>query len=156
MSAHSCLDLELKAVSDWVSDWSWYSGVSEPSLVGTIVAVPEDDSLVVDVSGSNDIQALLSVDHDDVSVGSPEEVHGLETILTKGSEYCWSSDSGSISPLVGESESSVVVSSDRSGSGIKDVELVCIFRVVGPDDELILSSSNISSASDKGASSGQS
>lgn len=44
----------------WLFLWFWASSLVEPSLVGTIVAVPEDDVSHVRVSSSMDIKAFTS------------------------------------------------------------------------------------------------
>jgi len=52
VASHSGLDLHADSVSDWVSDWGESSEVGVPSLAVSIVAVPEMNLLVVNVTGS--------------------------------------------------------------------------------------------------------
>jgi len=57
---HSCLDLELLAVSKWVSWESDTLGIESPSLVLTIVAVHPATVIVVSVPSAVDIKAFAS------------------------------------------------------------------------------------------------
>ena len=47
---HSCLDLELKAISEWIGWESECLGIESPSLVLSIVAVHPSAVVVVSVS----------------------------------------------------------------------------------------------------------
>jgi len=63
------LDLESSSVSDWVSWEVSSSGVDLPSLVGSVVASPEDNMSVLRVRSTMDVKAL-AWDVSDVSVAS--------------------------------------------------------------------------------------
>jgi hypothetical protein len=53
--------LEFDSISEWLVSESLSSLVEDPSLVLSVVAVPEDDVSVVGVRSTMNIQALLTI-----------------------------------------------------------------------------------------------
>lgn len=103
---------------DWHWSWSWWEwlwnlGGQEPSLVGTLMAVPPDNASVVAVLSSVDIEALAAVVSDVLSLSS---IVG-DQLIWLGLE--WSDDGiGSVLEQVSGSARDGVVLADRSdGSG---------------------------------------
>lgn len=96
----SGLDLELDSVSVWLSWVSDSISVKEPSLVLSIVAVPEDDMSLVGVSSTVNIKALLSV-VSNVSVLSTIVGNLLVNLTSEWSDDSGLSDSVAISESVG-------------------------------------------------------
>lgn len=96
---HERLNLELNSVSKWVS-WVVNSlSVNVPSLVQSIVAVPEDDVSHVVVVSSMNIKALLG-QVSDVSSSSTIEEGSLEVGVNEVSHDSSNIDSPSVSLLV--------------------------------------------------------
>lgn len=78
--SHSRSNLELLTATEWVSwEVNALSG-DEPSLVGTVVASPEDNVSVVVVVTSMDIKAVTTR-VSEVSVGTTEVVESLSSIV---------------------------------------------------------------------------
>jgi hypothetical protein len=71
--SHSALDLELDSISKWLRWISDSLEVDVPCLVETVVARPEGSPLVVDISSSPDINALVDWVSDVLSASSLEE-----------------------------------------------------------------------------------
>lgn len=88
---------------------SWLSsnGDDSPSLVLTIMAVPPDNVLVVSVSSLVDIKTLLTIVLDALSAAT-EVLDWLRFLTSPGSDNSLTSDSESISTLVGKDPVSVV------------------------------------------------
>ena len=105
VAAHSGSDLESDSVSE---NWLVVDGtdlVEPPSLVGTIVAVPEDDVSVVTVVCTVHIQALSSVVLDvSVVAVDPSDLVLVETLVWSGSSS--DSDSEACAELVTNAVSS--------------------------------------------------
>lgn len=79
VTSHSRFDLELDVVTEWVwweLDGLWHLSVNNPSLVSSVMAVPEDNVSVVTVSSSVNIKALASVVLD-VSLVASNPVNSL-------------------------------------------------------------------------------
>ena len=60
-SRHSSLDLELDSILKWVSWVVKWSSVEIETLVGTVVAHPPDKLILVSVSVSSNIKAVVSL-----------------------------------------------------------------------------------------------
>ena len=61
VAAHSRFDLESSSVTNWVwwvSEWDLWLSVDEPGLVGTVMALPPDEVVVVMISSTSDIKAV--------------------------------------------------------------------------------------------------
>lgn len=102
VSSHSGSDLELNIIVVKWGSRSLTSLIDDPTLVGTVVAVPEDNVSVVVVSVSMDIEALSSV----VSEVSSRSIVPSDSISVVSLELSHdSSDSNSelVSSLVGKS-----------------------------------------------------
>lgn len=123
-SSHFRSELELNSISKrWffiLDNDSEVGNLDEsPSLVGTVVAVPEDHMSHVVVVATVDIEALTSIISDVSSVTT------IDSDLLVNFSSPWSDDSSSsdvetLSKLVRECEVSSQVSSDGSGSLIED------------------------------------
>jgi len=81
----------------------------------SIVAVPPDNSSIANVSSSVDVKTLTTVVSDASSVASIE-LDWLRFLSSPSSDNSWSTDSVSISTLVGEDPVSVVSRSNGVGS----------------------------------------
>jgi len=90
-----------------------------PGLVVTIVAIPEGDWLIVDVSVSNNVKALsFLISY--ILLTARVEVESLLLFSSPSSNNSSSSNCESCTSLVGNDEASVDSSSHGSGSLVKD------------------------------------
>lgn len=134
---HSGSDLELNSVSVWLSWVSDSMSVEEPSLVGSVVTVPEDNMSVVGVTLTVDIEALLGV------VSDVSELTTIVGNLLVDLSSVWSDDSR-LSNVVSSSESvgncvrSLLSGSDSSGSLVEDKPLLSFSWHVVSDSQLVL------------------
>ena len=110
--------MESDVVGDW---WSVVDGtdlVKPPSLVSTIVAVPEDDMSVVGVGSTVDIEALSSVVLEVSAVAiDPSDSVLVKTLVWSGSSS--NSDSEVLTKLVSNAVSSLRPGSDGLGSSVE-------------------------------------
>jgi hypothetical protein len=116
--------------------------VDVPSLVLTIVAVPEDHVSVLGVGFSMDIKALSS-NVSDVSVGSVEPKGSLGVVSSVLSDGSSDSNSELVSSLVGNSVVSSGPGSDGLGSPVEGPPLSVVQWVVGSDSKSELVSSDV-------------
>jgi hypothetical protein len=119
-SAHSRSELELNSIfKRWVfvfDDDSEVRNLNElPSLVGTVVAVPENDMSVVRVVTTMNVEALTTV-VSDVSSVSTIDSDFLVDLSSPLSDNSGLTDVKSLTGLVGEGVVSSQESSDGSGS----------------------------------------
>ena len=126
----------------WCWLWLWNSGVNEPGLVETVVAVPEDNMSSVSVHSTVDIEALLTV-VSDVSESSSVEGGSLVDFVLPWSDSGGNSDSESVSSLVGNDEASAGPGSDGSGSLVEDEPLSVVLWLVVSDSESVLASTDV-------------
>jgi len=130
-------------LEDVVLDWEHWElsqlGVEPPALVGSVVTVPVDQPSLVGVSSSVDIEALAESIGDGLLVALPPVVL-LVDLLSVSSHDSWSSDSVSLSGLVGDGEASGSVSSDGLSSGVEDEPLSVVLGVGVSDSESVLGS----------------
>ena len=126
VSIQSSVVSHLGSELEWSSIWEGWVNVGDnnlevgslddsPALVGTVVAVPPDDVSHVMVVSTVDIQALATV-VSDVSSGSTIDSDSLLDLSSPLSDDSWSSDVESLASLVGDTEVSLEVGSDGSGS----------------------------------------
>jgi hypothetical protein len=106
------------------------------------VAVPEDNMSHVVVSGSVNIQALLSV-VSQVSESSSVEGNLLVNLGSPWSHNSSDSDSESLSVLVGNGVTLVGEGSDGSSSSVEDEPLSVVLWVVVSDSESVLVSTDM-------------
>ena len=101
-ASHLSLDLESLSILDWVSWEVNVLGVDHPSLVGSVVASPEDDLSVLSVALSVNIEAV-SWDVSDVSgVSSVEGSHLSVVSSLVLSDDGGDSDLETVTSLVGD------------------------------------------------------
>lgn len=115
---HLGFDLELNSVSKWISWVSPSELIDLPSLVGSVMAVVEDNVTSVGVRTTVDIKALSS-DHLNCSSRFVDPSHSLVNFV-----FELSADSSNVNPvflssLVGECKASSVERSDSFGSGVE-------------------------------------
>jgi len=113
-----------------------------PRLVVSIVAVPEGDWLIVDISVSNDIKAFSFL-VSDVSLTARVEVESLLLLSSPLSDDCSSADGKTGSSLVGNDEVSVGSSSHGSGSLVEDEPCSLVVSISVLDSESVLTSSHV-------------
>jgi hypothetical protein len=142
VAAHSGSNLESDSVT---KDWSVIDStllVEPPSLVGTIVAVPEDDVSVMSVGVSMDIKALSSVVLE-VSAAAvvPSDSVLVKTLVWSGSSS--NSNSEVCTELVTNAVSSSSPGSDGLGSSVEGPPLLVVGWVVVLDSESELVATNV-------------
>lgn len=135
--------MELNIISEWLLLEEGQSLVNPPSLVLSVVAVPEGDMLVVMVLTTVDIKALSSVVLDVSTLLALDPFCLLRNFTSILSDDSSDSDSEALTSLVGESEGSSGRRSDGVGSGIEDPPLLLVLWVMRVDSESVLFSSNI-------------
>ena len=111
------LDLEFHSVTEWLVAVLWSSLVKEPSLVSTVVAVPEDDVSMVGVGSTVDIEALSSVVLD-VSVVTVNPSNLLSVQSSVWLDVGSNSNSELVSSLVRDG----IVSSREGSDGVRSEE----------------------------------
>jgi len=139
---HQRFDLESSAIWKWLSWVDHSSSVESPALVSTIVAVPEDDVSVVNITFSMDIEALSTV-VSDVSVSSSVEGNMLVDLSNPWSDNSSDSDSVTVALLVGDSELSSTSRSDGSSSLVENEPLLSFTWHVVSDSKSELVSTNV-------------
>ena len=136
------LDLESNSVTEWLSSVLGTSLIEEPSLVETVVAVPEDDVSVVSVGSTMDIKALSSVVLD-VSVGTVVPSDLLSSQSSVWLDVGSNSNSELVSSLVGDGIVSLGPGSDGVGSGVEEEPLLHVHWIVSLDSESELVVTNV-------------
>jgi len=139
---HQRLDLESSAIWKWLSWVDNSSSVNGPGLVGTVVAVPEDNVSVVMVVSTVNIQTFSSV-VSNVSVSSLVESRVLIDFSNPWSDNSGNSNSVSLSFLVRDGELSSTGRSDGSSSLVEDEPLLTLTWHVVSDSESVLVSTNV-------------
>jgi len=139
---HLRLNLELDSVIEWLVWISPSDLVNGPSLVGTIVAIPEDSMSVVLVSSSVDVEALVSV----VADVSDRSIEPSDSLVDLALE--WSHDGGDVdlvalAGLVGQGKGSLGERSDGLGTRVEHEPLLVVIWVVVSDSESELLSTNV-------------
>lgn len=134
---HSRSDLELHTVGDWRSlvfnNNLEVNSDEGPALVGSVVAVPEDDASILSVATTVDIEALATV-VSDVSLGTSVDSDSLVDLVSPLSDDSRVSDVELLAGSVGDGEFLVRSSSDGSGSGVEhEPELLVKLLVVLQD-----------------------
>lgn len=115
-STHCRSDVERYTVSQWLSvSWLSSNGDDSPSLVLAIIAVPPDNVLVGSINTMPDIKTFLAIVLD-ASSAATKVLDWLSFLTSPGSDVSLTSDSESISTLVGKDPVSVVGRSDGVGS----------------------------------------
>jgi len=142
VSWHQRFDLESSTIWKWLSWIDHSSSVKYPTLVGTVMAVPEDDVSVVMVVTTMDIQALSSV-VSDVSESSSIESRVLVDLSNPWSDDGSNSDSVALSLLVRDGKLSSSSRSDSSSSLVEDEPLLSFTWHVVSDSESVLVSTNV-------------
>jgi len=141
-ASHKGSDLELSSISEWLSSQGLTGLIEDPSLVGTVVAVVEDNVSVVSVRLSVDIEALVTVVSDvsdrSVVVSNSDVVRVIELSQNSGVV-----DSELNSSLVSESEVSSGPGSDGLGSRVVDEPLELVSWMVVSDSSSVLVSSDV-------------
>jgi len=138
----SVSDHELNVVTQWLS-WPFEGGlVNVPSLVETVVAVPEDNVSVVVVVSTVNVQTFSTV-VSNVSSGSTVPGESLVDLGSPWSDSSSNSDPVTLSLLVGNGVVSSGEGSDSSGSGIEDEPLLVVPWGVVSDSKSVLVSTNV-------------
>jgi len=132
--------------SDSISKWlSWIGDallINVPRLAETVVAVPEGNVSVVDVSSAINIEALSAVVLD-VSVSSSNPSDPLVVLVSVLSDGSSDTNSESISSLVSDDIVSSGPGSDSLGSIIEGPPLSLLVWVVVSDSKSVLVSTNM-------------
>jgi len=134
--------LESLSISVWLSWISHTLSVNIPGLMVTIVAVPEDNMSVVNVSSSVNIEALLSV-VSDVSISSTIEGNSLVDLTSPWSDSSRMTDLVSSTHSVGNNVGSSLGRSDGSSSSVEEEPLLDVSWEGSSNSELILVGANM-------------
>jgi len=139
---HLGSDLESHLVTKWLFWVGESSLVNVPSLVETVVAVPEDNVSVVVVVSTVNVQTFSTV-VSNVSSGSTVPGESLVDLGSPWSDSSSNSDLVTLSLLVGNGVVSSGEGSDSSGSGIEDEPLLVVPWGVVSDSKSVLVSTNV-------------
>jgi len=139
---HQRFDLESSAIWNWLSWVSNSCSVKNPTLVGSVMAVPEDDVSVVMVVSTMNIEALSTV-VSDVSVSSTVVGDVLVDLSDPWSDNSGDTNSVSVSLLVRDGELSSSSRSDGSGSSVEDEPLLSFTWHVVSDSQSELVGTNV-------------
>jgi hypothetical protein len=121
--------------------------VNPPSLVLSIVAVPEDDVSVVSVASTMNIETFLSV-VSDVSLGTRVPSDFVFVLSSVWSDVSSDTNSESVSELVTNAVVSSLPGSNGLSSSIEDEPLIVVIWVVPVDSQSVLAFSNMLSSKD--------
>jgi len=141
LGLHASSDEEPDSVSDWEVGIHSELLLDGPLLVGAVVAVPRADWLVVVVTASDDVHALLSLVLELLVVDPAPSL--VMVVEVSGDKVGSSSDLELVAPSDTNGEVSPVGLSDRVGSSVEDELLVEAAWVVVSHSEDVLVASNM-------------